>query len=400
MNESVVSLTVDIQSRVLLASRPSIAESLRHSRLAVVPLSEGCAVSIDRVLRPAVVLAIAALAAACSPGAASLAPSVAPAPESEAPASTAPASQEASAPVVLRLSHDQPIEHPNTANIELFASEVARLSNGSVTIEIYPAAQLYAEEDILAALQRGEVDMGQVPDWATVEPAVLIADLPFEFSSWEEFHAALDGEVGKLLTDSYESKGIKTLYFQDNTTIDLIGTNVKLVKVPADIAGLRMRSFSEAASEAITEWGASPTQISGAETYTAVQRGTVDGIISGVSFFERKWYEVTPFITQIPVSFRTNPIQMNLDKWDSLGADQQAAITEGAAIALADNREQTPLTNVDSYGQMRDTLAEEFYVATPEEIELWKAATTGTHAWYLEQGGDLAQAILDARAGD
>jgi C4-dicarboxylate-binding protein DctP len=299
----------------------------------------------------------------------------------------------------LRLSHDQPIEHPNTANIELFAQEVEERSGGSITVEIYPAAQLFDEETVLPALQRGEVDMGLVSVWETLEPASLITDLPFRFSSWDEFHAALDGEMGDLLRAAYEEQGVYTVYFQDNTEINLIGTRDRIIHTPADIEGLRIRSFSEATSEAIALWGAAPTQIPGAETYTAVERGTVDAIISGVSFYERNWYEVTPYLTQIPVSFASNPLQMNLDTWNSLSAEQQQVITEAAEVALADNREQTPLTNVEAYTQLKDELTEEFYIATDDEIAQWQEATQDMEAWYLERAGALGEQILESLGG-
>lgn len=347
-----------------------------------------------------VALTLALVMVACSNGGSSPAASEGTAASEPASDSAEPSASEASTsePVTLRLSHDQPIEHPNTANIELFAQQVEELSGGTITVEIFPAAQLFDEETVLPALQRGEVDMGLVSVWETLEPASLITDLPFMFTSWDEFHAALDGEMGDLLRQAYEDNNVHTLYFQDNTEINLIGTREKLIKVPADIEGLRIRSFSEATSEAITQWGAAPTQIPGAETYTAVERGTVDGIISGVSFYERKWYEVTPFITQIPVSFASNPLQMNLDTWNSLSADQQEAITEAAEVALADNREQTPLTNVDAYDELQNELAQEFYVATEDEIQQWQDATQGMEEWYIEQAGDLGQQILDAVA--
>lgn len=301
--------------------------------------------------------------------------------------------------VTLRLSHDQPVEHPNTANIELFADKVKELSGDSIEIEIFPAAQLFDEETVLAGIQRGEVDMGLVSVWETLVPESLIADVPFLFGSWDEYHAAIDGEAGKLLTDAYESHGVHTLYFQDNTAIDLMGTKDKILHVPSDIEGMRIRSFSEVTSEAISLWGAAPTQIAGSETYTAMQRGTVEGIISGVSFYERKWYEVAPYITQIPVSFAASPLQINLDKWNSLSEEQQGWLTEAAEAALADNREQTPKTNVEAYTELKDSLAKEFYTATEDEIAQWEAASQEIQDWYVERAGDAGQKVLDAVNG-
>ena len=336
-------------------------------------------------------LAVALLVAACSGSSTSLPPAT--------PGATVVATVGAtSKPVTLRLSDDSPIDSPQVVNDKLFADEVARLSNGSVKVDIFPAAQLYAEDEILPALQRGEVDMGVVPAWASVEPAVLILDIPFQFTTWDDFHAALDGPMGKVLIDAYASHGIKHLYFQDNTTIDLIGTNKHIVKVPADLAGLRMRTISEAFSQAITLWGAAPTEMSGADTYLAVQKGTVDGVISGVSFIARKWYEVTPYITQMPFSFRTNALQMSMDRWNALDASQQAAVTQAAATAMAANRVETPKTNVDSYKQLADTLAKQFYVATPDEIAQWRTTDIikKMHDWYLTQAPTFGQKVLDA----
>lgn len=347
-------------------------------------------------------LGLALLLAACSGTPATQAPTQA---ATVAPTAVAATAQVTAAPptaaaITLKLSDDSPVDSPGIINDKLFATEVERLSKGSVKIDVFPAGQLYAEADVLAAMQRGEVDMASVPAWSTVEPAVLVLDLPFEFTTWDEFHAALDGPMGKLLIDAYASHDIKHLFFQDNTTIDLVGTNKHIVKVPTDLAGLRMRTISEAFSQAITLWGAAPTEMSGADTYAAVQRGTVDGLISGVSFISRKWYEVTPYISQLPFSFRTNALQMNLDKWNSLAPDQQAAITQAAATALAANRIETPKTNVDAYNQLKTTLAQEFYVATPDEIAPWKGATftAAMHAWYVTQSPTLGQKILDALA--
>ncbi|MEA2622783.1 MAG: hypothetical protein QOH61_1693 [Chloroflexota bacterium] len=344
--------------------------------------------------RAAVIVGLAIALVGCSAASPTAAPATTP-PPAAATATAAPVATAAA--VTLRLSDDAPVDSAAYINDQLFASEVERLSGGSVKITIFPAGQLYAEGDILAALQRGELDLGVVPAWSSVEPAVLVLDLPFQFTSWDDFHKALDGAMGKVLIDAYAAHDIQHLYFQDNTVIDLIGTNKHIVKLPADLAGLRMRTISEAFSQAITLWGAAPTEMSGADTYAAVQRGTVDGLISGVSFFSRKWYEVTPYITQLPFSFRTNALQMSMTKWKTLSADQQTAIKAAAANAQAAIRLETPKSNDDAYGQLKGGLAKEFYVATADEISQWQSGVLDQmHAWYLTQSPDLGQKVLDA----
>ena len=300
--------------------------------------------------------------------------------------------------VTLRLSHDHPVTHPNTFQLEVFARLVEQRSKGTLKVTTFPAGQLFSETDVLPALERGEVDIAllQPSKVASVVPAMLITELPFIFTSWDQFHTALDGEMGQIFVRAMEADGIKTLFWVDVTSIDLFGTRSKLVRRPEDARGLRLRSFSEALAATMRLWGAAPTVIPSADVYSAVQRGVVDGLISGVSFVERRWYEVTPYISYIPITFTSQIIGMNLRKWNSLSPEQQQILMQAAAEVQRINRRDTPQTNADAYRRLKTGLVKEWYEATPADLALWRKAAAGMEEWYLQRVGPLGPAVLKA----
>lgn len=299
--------------------------------------------------------------------------------------------------LTIRLAHQQPATHPNHKQLELFASEVKQRSNGEIEVQLFPAGQLYAEKDAIAAVQRGEVQMVMVTNsfWETVVPAISVLDLPFRFDTWESYHRNVDGRVGELLSEEMEKKGVRPLAWIDNSAVDLIGTRETQVKTVADLKGLRLRSFSDAVSQMITDWGAAPTNMSATEVYTGLQRGTIDGLISGRSFFERKWYEVAPYLTYVPVQFAALLVGVNAGFWKDLPADQQKVITDAMQAAKTLNREETPKQNAAAYEEL-EKLAKGWHEVPAAEMKKWQESVPSMDAWYLDRAGDLGRQILAA----
>ena len=88
--------------------------------------------------------------------------------------------------------------------------------------------------------------------------------------------------------------------------------------------------------------GANPTPMAFSELYTAMQQGTVDGeenplgIITGNGF-----EEVEKYCTLTEHVYTPYYVVMNADKYNSLSADQQAAIEKAMAEATTYQYEQS-----------------------------------------------------------
>ena len=99
----------------------------------------------------------------------------------------------------------------------------------------------------------------------------------------------------------------------------------------ADLKGKKIRAAGNSSLVAQAQ-GAVPAEIAPAEQYTALQRGTVDGIVypfyCGVSY---KLYEVVKYASWPPMYVvSAHHLLVNLDAWNSLPKEYQDILKEEA----------------------------------------------------------------------
>lgn len=107
----------------------------------------------------------------------------------------------------------------------------------------------------------------------------------------------------------------------------------------------------------IKELGGAPVNLPPTEIYTSIQRGTIDGAAFALVGAESlKWYEVAKYIAAPNFGQVSCMILMNLDKWNSLPKETQAAMTEAgkkveiAAIEVFDKLQAQELENLKAKG--------------------------------------------------
>ena len=153
----------------------------------------------------------------------------------------------------------------------------------------------------------------------------------------------------------------------------------KPIKSLEEVKGLKLRALG-VYGEFAQALGASATVIPGAELYTALQLGTVDGLI----------YDAEAMIaTGLEEFLKTTVINPNLnagaghwlinkDKWDTLPADLQKVISDAAQfgnMASAMNYRATAEVNV---GVMRKKGVDMLELSKPE---MEKAQTVAYELW-------------------
>ena len=96
------------------------------------------------------------------------------------------------------------------------------------------------------------------------------------------------------------------------------------------LSGLKIRSYTASMSTLLEALGATPVTLSFKEVYPALQRGVVDcAITSPTSGNTGNWPEVTTHFLPLGISWSVNGHFMNLDKWNSFSADEQAKLQTG-----------------------------------------------------------------------
>ena len=180
---------------------------------------------------------------------------------------------------VLKLGHTQDTGHPVHLGMEHMKTRLEELSGGRVTIDIYPSSVLGNENQCIEQLQDGSLAMTKTSA-AAIEnfiPIMSVYSMPYLFRDSDHYWAVLEGEIGKKLLESGESKFLRGLCYYDAGSRNFY-TKDKPIKTPDDLKGMKIRVMnSRTAVEMVKAMGGSPTPISFGELYSALSQGIVDG---------------------------------------------------------------------------------------------------------------------------
>ena len=222
-----------------------------------------------------------------------------------------------------------------------FKSEVEKLTNGQVQVQLYPNRQIGDEKQLMEGMRFGTVDAGFVTNavLAQIEPAFEVNDLPFLYSSAAQAQKVLDGPVGQELAARLAKKGIVTLGYMEGGFRQMVN-NKKPVSGPDDVKGVKYRVMQNPTYiDMFNSMGGAAVPMAWGETYTAVQQGTVDGLEIPVAVIDAaKYFEVTKFLSLTNHTYSMIGLLMSKRAFDKLTPEQRKAVVEAGKIATAMQR--------------------------------------------------------------
>lgn len=298
--------------------------------------------------------------------------------------------------VTLKMATALPSSHPLVKAMDVLKNKANEKSKGSVTIQIYPAGQLYNDKNMNDAIISGGIDMGlnTVGRWATIVPAMDIFDVPFIFPSYEKVDKAIDSGLGEKLGNELMKKGVHPLIWADYGFVQY-ANNKKLVKTPADFDGLKIRGYSKYSAETIKAMGASSVTMGSSEVYMGIQRGTIDGQTSGTTAMrDRKMYEVHKYLT---VTNHASPefiVAINEKSYSKLNADQRKAL-DAAALEVRDMiRANAKAEDLKALADLK-AKGMEVYEVPENELQAWRDATKPVWDLFIKENGKFGQELID-----
>lgn len=219
--------------------------------------------------------------------------------------------------------------------MKMFADAIA----GDFVFEGYYGGNLFKQGTELVALQRGNLEMGnlapqdiskQVPAWSILTAGYLFRDA----AHLKAFFASDGGAEMKALAE--DQLGIKILgptYFG----VRQLGLKVdKEIRTPADLAGVKLRMPGGDAWQFLgSALGANPTPMAYAEVYTGLQTGAIDGQDNPLPNVENmKFYEVMTQICLTSHLVGFDLLTISKAAWDAMGPDKQGAFQAAADKAI------------------------------------------------------------------
>ena len=239
-------------------------------------------------------------------------------------------------PVQLRFSAVFSEQDIRAEMMTRFAEELG----DDVDFQGYYGATLFRQGTELVALQRGNLEMGniapqdiseQLPAWSILTSAYLFRDV-------DHLHTFFDSEPGLEMKQMAEERlGVKVLgptYFGSRH----VGLRTdRRVETPADLAGIRLRMPGGDAWQFLGQsLGANPTPMAYAEVYTGLQTGAIDGQDNPLPNVENMaFYEVMSQIVLTSHLVGFDVLTMSLSTWNDLTAEQQERVQAAADNAIA-----------------------------------------------------------------
>ncbi len=224
----------------------------------------------------------------------------------------------------LTFATQMPLGHLVSRAGDLIVKRAAELSGGKIKIKHYAAGTLFKDKEIPEGVMSGGCSMGIATSsrWAGHAPSNHFWELPFLFSNKRQVELVAEAVI-PIIDKELKSKGGKLLGFVYYGDADCIGNIKRPIYRPGDLKGLKLRSFSALLSKGLEAAGAAPVVMSSAEVYTGIQRGTIDGAVSGTTtHVVRKWMEVEKYITVVRgmVCYPALPFTLVINKnvWDRM----------------------------------------------------------------------------------
>jgi len=297
----------------------------------------------------------------------------------------------------LRLGGNFPVEHSSSIAMEKFSELVSKSTNGELTIANFPAMQLGGAKENVDQVRSGAVFgtwIGSAYLSRTV-PELEAISLPFVYPDRETAFRVIDGPAGDLLNEKLAENGFVSLGWMELGSRN-VTNNTRPIESVEDFEGLKIRlQPNETHLNTFRAIGANPVSMGISEVYAALQQGVLDGQENPNAIIaSRNFNEVQTYLSDSSHFFDYIVLIANKRKFDALSDDQQAALRDSAAKAIAWQRGQAAQEDDESRQALIDAGMTFTHIPDDTRAEL-RARTQAVIGDLKERiGAELVDAIL------
>jgi TRAP-type C4-dicarboxylate transport system substrate-binding protein len=232
-------------------------------------------------------------------------------------------------PLVIRIADHSPPKGFRADGINWMIDKVEKGSAGKIKFEVYWGGSLLKPKEMIRGVGKGAADMAfiwpgytpkELPVWQILTAMVIG---PKNVRKATELMIRLVDEIPAFPAD-YAKWNLRILGFHTNTGYGLYMT--KPIKTIWDLKGMKVRAADTAHLTMLKAIGATPIFMPMGECYTAMQRGSIDGVATPLESGHRfKFHEVAKHIYPCLAVWGTVPnvASINIDTWNKLSNDNQ-----------------------------------------------------------------------------
>ena len=288
----------------------------------------------------------------------------------------------------LIISHGFPARHvQQRLMLEPFKKDLEEKSKGRIRVTIHPGGALapapaHYENVVAGAFDIGWTLQGYTPGRF---PLSAIVEMPFLWSSAQEATRVFWQLFEDMPALQNEYRDVKVLA---TWTHDLgqLYTTAKPVRTLEDLRGLKIRAPGPVQTTMLRALGAVPLNMPASEMYDALERGVVDGLVTGLSAI--KGYRLEQLVKHATLAkfyVASMIVAMNQQSYKKLSSEDRALVDSltGRRMAMlgAKNYDDEADDGLDALKRVKANI----YPLTPGETEKWKQATSQmTKEWIKE----------------
>ncbi len=234
---------------------------------------------------------------------------------------------------------DDPKTNAEAAFVEAFG---AALEGSGLTMSVYPNGTLGKEKERFDQVSQGLIDinLATTSTGYTLSPMLKGTALPFYFEDLAEFDkVTADPELMAAINEPLTANGVRVVGF------NMIGLDIGIhnskhpVTKMADMADLRFRALNAEQLAYQEALGASGTIVAWSEVANALQTGIADGYFNPPNSALRTGHtQYLVYYTDAHIGPSARTVLMSEDWYQSLSAEEQAAVDKAVTAGIAANR--------------------------------------------------------------
>lgn len=294
-------------------------------------------------------------------------------------------------PTEMKFASAAPPTSPWARQIDRTAATVLQESGNTLKIVPFYGSQLGGENDAIAQVSRGRIEMGTftLGSVALQVPEIALLHLPLYFASTAQRDCVLDNHLFKPVSELLAKKGLHMIAWGEVGAVHLPGK--KPHATPADVKGLKIGIVTNKMNNELWKaMGANPVPTQVAEVASSMQTGLID-------------IYPTPYAFYMPSGLnKIAPVMTKITLWDSAGITLMNKalydkLPQVAKDAIAKDREKHPAVMLRAEIRAVDTALTKVHrdqggtvvEVTPEQRDEWRKLVSGVYpAMVKDLGAD------------
>ena len=306
-----------------------------------------------------------------------------------------------SAEYVLKFGNNNPATHPMIVAMAQAGERIKMETDGKVELQLFPSSALGTDTDMLSQVRSGALELFAVSALvlSTLTPVSAINGVGFAFVNYDQIWGAMDGDLGAHVRDGIGKAGLYPFEHMWDNGFRQITSSSRPITSVADLGGFKIRvPPSPLWVSLFTAFGASPTSINLAETYSALQTHIVEGHENPLALILiLRMFEVQKYVSITNHMWDGYWLVANKRAWDRIPDSMKAIVAKHFKDATMQERTAIRALNDSVKG---DLIAKGLVFNTPESAPFReKLKQSGFYEAWRGKFGDQAWGLLEAHAG-